>query len=105
MSANFAALAQAIRERIQADTELLDYVLKMWAESESTPSANSLNDLVSIADIAKATAGKVTTNQARWLARNRESNGLSDAFTKIGKTLYIDLPKLKALIAGKGGDS
>ena len=103
MSTDFAALAQAIRERIAADTELLDHVLKMWAGADSAPSDNSLDALVPIAHIEVATNGKITLSQARWIARNRHDNGFADAFTKLGRTLYIDLHKFKALMSGKGG--
>jgi hypothetical protein len=79
-------------------------VLDMWAGSSSEGQVgNPLNDLVPISDIESATGGKISVNKARWLARNRDKNGLSNVFIKIGRTLYIDLQKLKVCLSGQGG--
>ena len=98
---DLAALAQALRERIAADNELLGQVLDMWARSGSDDkSTDSMDSLIAMKDIDMATHGKVTKSRAQWLARNRDSNGLSDCFVKIGRELHVDLPKLRARLAG-----
>ena len=104
--ADFAALAQALRERIEADSELLGKVLDMWSRSGTQePAGDALDDLVPITEIETATGGKITVNRARWLARNRTENGLQDAFTKVGRSLYIDMRKFRVWLSSQGGSA
>jgi hypothetical protein len=100
----YVQLAEALRAQIDSLTKLLGIVLDMWAKSgsEGQP-GDALGDLVPITDIEQATGGKITINKARWLARNRNDNGLTDTFVKIGRTLYIDLQKFKVWLSSQGG--
>lgn len=103
-SPTYSKLADAIRDQIQRNTELLGLVLDLWAKSGGEDKTDdALDDLVPVTEIETATGGKITVNRARWLARNRKQNGLADAFTKVGRTLYIDLRKFRVWLSSQGG--
>ena len=87
MSSDLVQLAEALRRRIQDDTELLGSILKMMAEQ---PTAAPLDEWCPITEIAERTGGNITEASARWMARNRESNGTAAAFRKIGKRLLVN---------------
>jgi hypothetical protein len=40
-----------------------------------------------------------TESQARWLFRQRHSNGLAGAFVRIGRRVFIDLEQFNVLVS------
>lgn len=103
-ASGYAQLAEALRSQIDSNTRLLGIVLDMWKNAGTSDGAENVMDgLIPITGIEEATDGKITENKARWLARNRAENGLADTFVKIGRTLYIDLQKLRVWLSSQGG--
>ena len=96
-------LVAALRARIEADTDLLAQVAQYATQDQHSQSLNALNELVAVEDVEMATGGKVKVGQIRWLARNRDENGLADAFVKIGRKLYLNLPKFNIWLGSQGG--
>jgi hypothetical protein len=92
-------LVSALRQRIDDDTALLSRILKYWSGTPERAALQTLDDLIPVDDIERATDGKITKSSARWMARNRNENGMADAFVVIGKRLFINLPVLTRLIA------
>jgi hypothetical protein len=41
------------------------------------------------------------SNAARWCYRQRHMHGLAGAFKKMGKQIWIDVPKFHALVASR----
>ena len=42
-----------------------------------------------------------TEHQARWAERRSHENGLAGAFVRIGRRVYINVPKFHELAAGQ----
>jgi len=95
-------LVAALRARIEADTDLLAKVAQYATNAPQQP-LDTLSKLVAVEDVEGATGGKIKTGQLRWLARNRFENGLADAFVKIGRKLYLNVPKFNIWLASQEG--
>ena len=96
-----ADLVEKLQERIQSDQALLTQVMSYWASSHSDQPLNDLDTLTPMSAVALVTGGKLTTGQVRWAAKNRYENGTAEAFVKIGKKLYCNVPLLVRLISTK----
>ena len=99
-----ADLVTGLQERIQSDQTLLTQVMSYWATARPDQALNDLDDLTPLDAVETASKGKLSTAQAKWLARNREENGTSEAFVKIGKKLYANLPVLIRIITTQQGN-
>ena len=44
-----------------------------------------------------------STNQARWVHRNRFENGFASAFVNIGTRVYIDVPRFHEIARSHAG--
>ena len=96
-----ADLVSKLQERIQSDQALLNQVMSYWATSRQDQPLNDLDALTPIDSVESATDGKLTRAQVKWAARNREEDGTSEAFVKIGKKLYVNVPMLVHKISTK----
>ena len=105
-SSNFGLqeLVNRLRQRIEEDSDLLSDVMKYWTQARPDQPLNDLDDLTPLDAIETASKGKISIQQGKWLARNREENGTSEAFVKIGKKLYANLPVLIRLITTQQGN-
>lgn len=99
-------LVDALRQRIDLDTQLLSQVMSYWTSEKPVQPLRLLDDLTPVNDAAaieRETDGKVTQNQIRWDARNRQQNGLAPAFTTIGNRLYVNIPEYIRLKSKRQG--
>ena len=66
------------------------------AKAPKTKSAyDDLEDLIAARDLPKHFPALVTSSQVEWMMRQRHANGLEGVVTKIGKKLYVNLPKFR----------
>jgi hypothetical protein len=102
-SFGIAELVNELQARIQADQALLMQVMSYWATERPEQPLNDLDALTPIDVVEPKTKGKLTTGQVKWIARNREENGTSEAFVKVGRRLYVNVPLLIQLISAHQG--
>lgn len=55
-----------------------------------------INDLSALG--AAGIAYPKTENQARWLFRQRHTNGLAGSFVRVGRRIFIDVPRFQKLL-------
>ena len=94
-----ADLVSGLQERIQSDQALLTQVMSYWATTRPDQPLNELNDLTPLDAVEEASDGKLKVGQVKWISRHREENGTAEAFTKIGRKFYVNIPLLIRLIA------
>jgi len=96
-----AELVNELQARIQHDQNLLTKVMQFWATERPAQSLSDLEDWTPIDAVEIKSNGKLKTGQTRWIARNREENGTAEAFMKIGRRLYVDIPLLIRLLSAQ----
>lgn len=96
-----AELVNELQTRIQNDQALLTKVMQFWVTERPAQALNDLEDWTPIDAVEAKSNGKLKNGQTRWIARNREENGTADAFMKIGRRLYVNIPVLIRLLAAQ----
>lgn len=72
---------------------------------KDTPQHNSLADFLPIEDYQTLYADRLSKSQLKWLARFRDTNGLSEcgAIVNVSRKLYVNTKKFSEWFANQRG--